>query len=155
MREEVCQKSNKEKNFSDTTCILIGNEKWACFVVLSSQKPKCQLCFNTYQNLVFTCMHGDSLESWKWKSVNTQCSLGWLNFFSGSKLVYAWCNETILITNCYTFGSNEGITCVLCTLKINHKHFVSMETAPPIVNKAVINALQLQLFSKMRKVNPR
>ena len=55
--------------------------------------------------------------------------------FSGSKPVYAWCFETILITNCYTFGSNEGITCVLCTLKINHKHFVSMETAPPIVNK--------------------
>ena len=55
--------------------------------------------------------------------------------FSGSKLVYAWCFETILITNCYTFGSNEGITCVLCTLKINHKHFDSMEMAPPIVNK--------------------
>ena len=36
----------------------------------------------------------------------------------------------LLITNCYTFGSNEGITCVLCTLKINHKHFDSMEMAP-------------------------
>ena len=64
-------------------------------------------------------------------------------FFSGSKLVHAWCFETILITNCYIFGSNEGIICVLCTLKINHKHFVSMEMAPPIVNKAVINALRL------------
>ena len=64
-------------------------------------------------------------------------------FFSGPKLVHAWCFETILITNCYIFGSNEGIICVLCTLKINHKHFVSMETAPPIVNKAVINALRL------------
>ena len=27
-------------------------------------------------------------------------------FFSGSKLVHAWCFETILITNCYIFGSN-------------------------------------------------
>ena len=43
----------------------------------------------------------------------------------------------ILITNCYIFGSNKGIICVLCTLKINHKHFVSMEMAPPIVNKAI------------------
>ena len=25
--------------------------------------------------------------------------------FSGSKLVHAWCFETILITNCYIFGS--------------------------------------------------
>ena len=72
--------------------------------------------------------------------------------FSGSKLVHAWCFETILITNCSIFGSNEGITCALCTLKINHKYFVSMETAPPIVNKAVINTLCLQLFSKMRKL---
>ena len=69
--------------------------------------------------------------------------------------MYAWCFETILITNCYIFGSNKGIICVLSTLKINHKHFVSMEMAPPIVNKAVINALRLQLFSKMRKVNTR
>ena len=69
------------------------------------------------------------------------------------KLVHARCFETILITNCYIFGSNEGIICVLCTLKINHKHFVSVEIALPIVNKAVINALHLQLFSKMRKVN--
>ena len=51
--------------------------------------------------------------------------------------MHAWCFETILITTCYIFGSNEGIICVLCTLKINHKHFVSMEMAPPIVNKAV------------------
>ena len=65
------------------------------------------------------------------------------NFFFRPKLVHAWCFETILITNCYIFGSNEGIICVLCTLKINHKHFVSMETAPPIVNKAVNNALRL------------
>ena len=64
-------------------------------------------------------------------------------FFFRPKLVHAWCFETILITNCYIFGSNEGIICVLCTLKINHKHFVSMETAPPIVNKAVNNALRL------------
>ena len=71
------------------------------------------------------------------------------------KLVHARCFETILITNCYIFGSNEGIICVLCTLKINHKHFVSIEMALPIVNKAVINALHLQLFSKMRKVNTR
>ena len=62
---------------------------------------------------------------------------------------------TILITNCYIFGSNKGIICVLCTLKINYKHFVSLEMAPPIVNKAVINAVRLQLFSKMRKVNTR
>ena len=31
-----------------------------------------------------------------------------LTFFSGSKLVYAWCFETILITNYYIFGSNKG-----------------------------------------------
>ena len=68
---------------------------------------------------------------------------GRLNFFFRPKLVHAWCFETILITNCYIFGSNEGIIRVLCTLKINHKHFVSMETAPPIVNKAVINALRM------------
>ena len=30
------------------------------FLVLSSQKPKCQLRFNSYQNLVFTCLHVDS-----------------------------------------------------------------------------------------------
>ena len=64
-------------------------------------------------------------------------------FFFRPKLVHAWCFETILITNCYIFGSNEGIIYVLCTLKINHKHFVSMETAPPIVNKAVNNELRL------------
>ena len=69
--------------------------------------------------------------------------------------MHAWCFETILITNCYIFASNEGTLCVLCTLKINHKHFVSMEMVPPIVNKAVVNALHLQLFSKMRKVNTR
>ena len=64
-------------------------------------------------------------------------------FFFSPKLVHAWCFETILITNCYIFVSNEGIICVLCTLKINHKHFVSMEMVPPIVNKVVNNALRL------------
>ena len=34
---------------------------------------------------------------------------------SGSKHVHAWCFETILIMNCYIFGFNEGIICVLCT----------------------------------------
>jgi len=53
-------------------------------------------------------------------------------FFSGSKLVQAWCSKTILITNCYIFGSN---ICVLCTLNINYKHFVSMEMAPIIVTQ--------------------
>ena len=65
--------------------------------------------------------------------------------------MHAWCFETIPITNCYIFGSNQGIICILCTLKINHEHFVSMEMALPIVNKAVINGLWL--FSKMQKVN--
>jgi len=50
------------------------------------------------------------------------------------------------------FGSNKGNICVLCTLKINYKHFVSVEIAPTIVNKAVIHALRLQLFFKMHKV---
>ena len=63
--------------------------------------------------------------------------------------MHAWCLETILITNCYIFGSNEGIICVLGTLKINHTLF-PWKRPPPIVNKA---ALQLQLFSKMRKVS--
>ena len=39
---------------------------------------------------------------------------------------------------------------LLYTLKINHKDIVSKKMAPPIVNKAVVNAAHLQLFFKMR-----
>ena len=55
--------------------------------------------------------------------------------FLGSQVMHAWCFETILITNHYISGPSKGVICVLYTLKINHKHFVSKEMTPPIVNK--------------------
>ena len=69
-------------------------------------------------------------------------------FFSSSKSVHAWCFEAILIGNNYTPGSSKGNICVLHTPKSNHKHSVSMATTPPTVNKAIIIAHSLQIFSE-------
>ena len=44
----------------------------------------------------------------------------------------------------------KGSIRVLHTPKVNHKHSVSMETIPPIVNNTIIIAHHLQLFLKTR-----